>query len=491
MTSAVRSPPTLVLSTIAALVLGPGCSALVAPDPSRLGGGADAGPGVDAGSGGVDASTDDTGPIGVDAGPGDVDAGLPRDAGTDARPGCVPGCVAGTLTTCVGSAAMVQTCDLGCAPGGALRCGEMVPSNVTAALLRAGTRDLSVDASGAAFDTSTCAAVSVDSMVVPQSGGPELCVLVVHNVRVEGILSITGRRPLAIIASGDVQIDGVIDVSAELARPGPGGGNGGTPSARTGSGAAPGAGGEHVGTYADGGGGGGGYCGVGGDGGSGSTVPFARGGVGGIRIDPRELSPLVGGSGGGVGPGGEPATGGRGNSGLGGGGGGAVQISSPVRIRIFGSIVAGGGGGIGGRNNDLYTNWGAGGGGGSGGAVLLEAPEIEIGGRLVATGGAGASSGGSGFLGINGEDGLGLTPASGGPASPSASENYSAAGGDSGGGGVVDGLDGESNAFNGSNGGGGGGGAGCLVLRTPGGVDPGGARSPSTAGVAVLPLRLR
>lgn len=490
MTSAARSQCSLALCLLGALALGPGCSALVAPDPSRLGGGPDAGPGVDSGPSGLDAGPmDDTGPIDVDAGPGDSDAGPLGDAGNDARPGCAPGCVGTTLTTCAGGTPTVATCDLGCAPGGA-RCGEMVPSNVTATLLSAGTRDLSVDASGAAFDTSTCAAVSVDSMVVAQSGGPELCVLVVHNVRIEGILSITGRRPLAIIASGDVEIDGVIDVSAQLARPGPGGGNGGTPSARSGAGAAPGAGGEHVGTYADGGGGGGGYCGVGGDGGSGSTVPFARGGVGGMRIDPRELSPLVGGSGGGVGPGGEPATGGRGNSGLGGGGGGAVQISSPVRIRIFGSIVAGGGGGIGGRNSDLYTNWGAGGGGGSGGAVLLEAPEIEIGGRLVATGGAGASSGGSGFVGINGEDGLGLDPASGGLASASATENYSAAGGDSGGGTAVDGLDGESNAYNGSNGGGGGGGAGCLVLRTPGGVDPGGARSPST-GVAVLPLRLR
>lgn len=79
-----------------------------------------------------------------------------------------------------------------------------------------------------------------------------------------------------------------------------------------------------------------------------------------------------------------------------GSGGGAVQLFSRTRIVLgTGAIVAANGSGS-------Y------GGGGSGGGILIEAPTLEIAGRVVANGGGGGSC-------ISGQDGrLNATSASGG-----------------------------------------------------------------------------
>ncbi|AKF05827.1 hypothetical protein [Sandaracinus amylolyticus] len=461
-------------------VLVSGCSTIVDPDEGRL----DPPAGSDGGGGVLDAGGVDAGDEpGVDAGPPPIDGGGGE---------CVPSCVGSTLTRCEGGRPVVEACALPCATEG-VRCGEMIPSNVGAELWTTEARDVVV-AGTARFDTSACTSTMSLARVVPQSAGPSVCVLQVRNLRVESgaTLSVVGNLPLAILATGDVEIRGTLDASAALERPGPGGGAGGRPGAIDGSGWGPGRGGTRMGSFDDGGGGGGGLCGSGGAGGAGGD---AAGGAAGPATDAQLLVPLRGGSGGGLGLG---ATGGgpgaTGTFGLGGGGGGGVQISALGRIRVEGAILVGGGGGRAGRSVEA-GNWGAGGGGGSGGGILLEAPEVafEGSGTLGATGGGGGGSASAGTSGGDGEDGrVSLTSASGGA---SGGPEYGASGGDSGGGEVLAGRAGEANEARSANGGGGGGGAGCIVVRTADGTLPPGVEdgwSPGGAGgVFVAPVLVR
>ncbi|MCB9598161.1 MAG: hypothetical protein H6719_35940 [Sandaracinaceae bacterium] len=466
-----------------------GCSALINPDVTQLGDDPDAGPDVvlmDAGTPpppGTDAGTP---PPGTDAGPPPpgTDAG-PPPPGTDAGPpgvdaGCTPSCAGGVLAGCDGDAV---TCPLGCALDGSAQCAEMIPSNVDASLWRSDARDLVASASpgGAAlfFDTTECMARMVDSMVVTQSDGTELCVLIVGDLTIQrnAGLVVRGSRPLVVMASGDITIEqnGVLDVGARTNVPGPGGAAAGTRGATDGGGAAGGEGGSHVGSFDDGGGGGGGFCG---DGGHGGTGGGGSGGPGGGALSATEvglLIPLRAGSGGGMGEGGMGDGDPVGNAGVGGAGGGAVQLSTRGTITIDGWILAGGGGGSGGRND--FGQWGAGGGGGSGGGVLVEAPTVSVGamGGVVTTGGGGAGSASDSRDGFDGENGaMTLGPANGGFRG---GNNYGADGGDSGGGDAPAGLDGGDNLRGGANGGGGGGGVGCVVYRTGDGVEPAGARA--------------
>ncbi len=459
------------------------CSAVVAPDTARLGRRV-----PDASVSSEDAYV----PPGVDA---DLRAPDARMEAPDAwvpplvDAGCVgaPSCVGRTLTRCDGSARVTTECPLGCAD--AARCSEMLPSNIEPAILAEGTRDLAISAM-TVFDTGPCAATSAESRIIRQADGTELCVLVVHDLSVArgASLRVTGARPVAIAASGQVRVDGVIDVSARGREPGPGGSFGGRSDRPEGGGRAGGRPGQYAETYPDGGGGGGGMCGAGGAGGSGGGADGGEGGAGASTM----LEPLSGGSGGGVGFGGtRPAPGPSPNAGLGGAGGGALQISAAVAIRVTGSILAGGGGG--GAGGATSGNWGAGGGGGAGGAILLEAPILEIadGAGLLASGGGGGAGGTGGTALAPGIDGRDLTGrASGGDTSAVGS---GADGGASGGGADADALDGDSNDGVGANGGGGGGGVGCVVLRAAGTAAlPGGARlSPSATGLLTLPLRTR
>ena len=71
------------------------------------------------------------------------------------------------------------------------------------------------------YDTSSC----TGGTVVSQTGGaPDLCVRSVSTFGVSGTVRITGSRPLVVVASEAVTIDGTIDVSARITVAGPGGG---------------------------------------------------------------------------------------------------------------------------------------------------------------------------------------------------------------------------------------------------------------------------
>ncbi len=210
----------------------------------------------------------------------------------------------------------------------------------------------------------------------------------------------TINTPVTILATEDVTIAGVVEVSGFAATDsgpsgdgnlgddripgagGPGGFNGGfggigaAANRLGGKGLGPGGGNADKGTAVRGGGGGG-------FGSPGGRAAFS-GGLGGGTYGSPTLLPLIGGSGGGGGEGGSNFDGGGG-----GGGGGAVLIASSGTIDLTGSIIANGrrGGNSGGAGQ------GAGGGGGSGGAVRLIATTIRGNGTIHALGGGGGDSG--------------------------------------------------------------------------------------------------
>ena len=229
--------------------------------------------------------------------------------------------------------------------------------------------------------------------------GPELAVLHVYDFGVkDGTVTVSGSRPLVIIAGNEIRLAGMIEAAARGTQAGPGG---------FGSALGPGAGspGQHAGQGQDGGGGGGGHGSAGAMGGSGVCVDgvCGTGGNGGAAFGTSDLQVLQGGAGGGTGsslaltPDCVPAPGG--------GGGGAVQLTAMDRIRIDagGGVHAGGGGGRGGAFAGACNDNGAGGGGGAGGAIFLQAPAIEHRGVLAANGGGGGSgASGSQFPGSNG-----------------------------------------------------------------------------------------
>ena len=182
------------------------------------------------------------------------------------------------------------------------------------------------------------------------------------------------NTPVYLLATGDVAIDGAINVSGTSA-----------------AGFSPGLGGP--GGFDGGYGGFGiGDNGIGGDGqgpGGGFGVVFQWDAVFGSRTGSPNtnlygnalLVPLIGGSGGGAD---------SGNPGLGGGGGGgALLIGSNTKIAVSGLIQSLGGNGRG---------------GGSGGAIRLVAPIVTGGGRLSVTGGGGYFSGGPGRIRIDCQD---------------------------------------------------------------------------------------
>ena len=193
------------------------------------------------------------------------------------------------------------------------------------------------------------------------------------NVTVRLGADVMGPIPVVWLASGDVNIEGVVDLDGEnghaIAEPrvisiagagGFGGGLGGTEFNDPGPGL--GSGGGGVGGPEPGDGGGAGHA-FDGDG----PLGFAYGNI--------FLLPMTGGSGG-AGGAFDPGL----NGGGGGAGGGSILIASSTTITTSpgGLITADGGNGGGG---------GFRGGGGSGGGIRLMANDIQIGGRLSARGG--------------------------------------------------------------------------------------------------------
>jgi hypothetical protein len=184
------------------------------------------------------------------------------------------------------------------------------------------------------------------------------------------------RAPVVWLVSGDVTIDGSVNLNGQSyqtapvhAEPGPGGFRGG------------------VGTYSSGAYSGAGF-GVGGgqqSGASGTAGSYGTVGGGGPSVyGNQSLLPLIGGSGGG----------GDDDASVGGGaGGGAILIVSAQSVAVNGTVSANGGAGqnAGYPNNDTT-------GGGSGGGIRIVCDTLEGSGVLEAEGGYGYHTGGLGRI---------------------------------------------------------------------------------------------
>ena len=229
------------------------------------------------------------------------------------------------------------------------------------------------------------------------------------------------NMPVTILATGDVTIQGTINVaggggltSGAGGRGAPGGYDGGSAGfgfdtfvGASADGPGGGGGGGSTNGTSLSGGGGGGYASTGVNGG---VQTGAVAGAGGPKYGSSTTLPLIGGSGGG---GGGALSGSHG--GAGGGGGGAILIASSTTISFTGTINGAGGAGVG-----ANVNLGGGaGGGGSGGAIRLIANTITGAGSLnVGGGNAGAASnalpagggGGAGFVRVEAFNFSGFTP---------------------------------------------------------------------------------
>jgi hypothetical protein len=279
--------------------------------------------------------------------------------------------------------------------------------------------------------------ISPPHVVVTGPAG-ELDVIVASTVELAttASLRVVGVRPLALVASGDLQIEGTVDLTD--------GGAGANIDAIC-AGARGGLGANDNGGGA--GGGGGGMQGAGGSGGNGDADGGqSDGGFGGatVALPPGPAGGCNGGRGGSA----------VGTGGAGGKGGGGILLVSAQQITIAGAINAGGGGGAGGA-----TGSAGGGGGGSGGTIMLEAVMIEITGVVAANGGGGGEGGDAGASGDLGDTGRpSATAALGG--SGAAANGGNAANGSAGA--QLFGLDASQILAGG--GGGGGGGAGFIAV---------------------------
>jgi hypothetical protein len=291
-------------------------------------------------------------------------------------------------------------------------------------------------------------------------------------------LQIVGSLPLVIASWDEITIGGTLDAGSHMI------GNiigaGANPAAcATG---APTAGADADAGGGSGGGGGGAFQGNGGGGGTGDNPNPVPGGTGATAV--AQPSFVRGGcagaqsgmAGSNADPPSTPTT--RSNPGN---GGGAIQLSARVKVKVNGggAVLAGGSGGFG--STDGSAN--GGGGGGSGGYIGLDAPAVDIDGRLIANGGGGGGSElFAGGPGDPGEDGRGdATAAAGGPAS-----SCSHAGGTGSAAAVLDGASVTGPPVD-CGGGGGGGGAGYVLVWSAAYAPAGGSTRSPEAIVTVPP----
>jgi len=410
----------------------------------------------------------------VPTGGGSSDASMMMD---DAAPDAIPDaamctgmsaeCVGDTLRTCAAAGAMVveDDCGWGCDASGG-RCKEIDPAanavDTSDLVPEAGLADLTIG-NGINIDTGSGEMGTIgnsDSVRIPGQGlfmGIRFSVVngvgivKVNSLHVTASLNDPIRfqftNPIAIVADGPIDIDGVIVVRGPCtdAAGYAGGYAGGTAK---GPGAGPGGGdGGAVDKF---GGGGGGY---GGPGGGGGTLTAAVYVPGGGTYNDDVITLLIGGSGGGGGGGNGVARGGS--------GGGAIQLVSNTRISFGtnGGINAGGCGAESGPGGGMD----AGGGGGAGGTILLEAPIIAMAANAaLAVNGGGGGGGDADMTGFVAQPGqLSRNPATGGPGKNDGN------GGDGGGGAaanVTKGADGEIVLTKAA--GGGGGALGRIRLNT-------------------------
>jgi hypothetical protein len=220
------------------------------------------------------------------------------------------------------------------------------------------------------------------------------CVIAGSSVSVDAVVSVTGSRPVVIVADQTIQIGGTLDAAAHQGHSsGPG-----ADLAMCPAGTIPGReGGGTGGSMGEGGG-------VGGTGGAGNTD------LGGGMCPTPDVTAFRAGCTGQNGGNSDAATG------LGGGGGGAAYLIAGTSITVAGTVDVSGGGGTGGRCatcDDTGYAFG-GGGGGSGGMLVLESPEVDVTGHVFADGGGGGEGASQSTNGQPGADPGGLSPALGG-----------------------------------------------------------------------------
>jgi hypothetical protein len=291
----------------------------------------------------------------------------------------------------------------------------------------------------------TFAAEKIDTSTsqdcVPYTSTPMVsaCVITGTSITIPATLTVTGGRPLILLATDEITVSGTLDGSSRDSATGPAADTGPCQANFT-----------NPTTGAQGGGGWGGSFGGNGNNGGNS----AGGGIGGIAATQGNVSTLTGGCAGsngadnGIGSG----AGARGHS------GGALLLIAKEGITITGTINASGGGGEG------ASGGGGGGGGGSGGMIVLDARTVSTTGRCFANGGGG----GEGASLVNGRDGNESTS----PATPGTGGSGQALGGGNGGNGAF-GLTGSqpgtpgsnANPLQGGSGGGGGGGGSVGVIK--------------------------
>ena len=311
----------------------------------------------------------------------------------------------------------------------------LAPVCVTSAPMGSRTLDVPIDTDAAG----TC------SDLIAQAGGPELCVIAATQITVSATVTVTGTRPLMLLATDSITVGGVLDVSIRRspARVGAGadfsGCGAGTAPLNTANGAGGGAGGTFGTRGANGGDGAPANVVVNNNGSSPLVLPltFVRGGC---RAQ-------------------DGGDSGAAQGGLGGASGGAVYLFAGTMIDVQGSIFASGAGA---SASALHAG---GGGGGAGGLIGLEAPTINAPG-IVAANGANAS-GGSGSTAGGGAGADGATTLFGTqPAATAGGATGGGAGGRGATGAVVASIGGTgSTAVAGTAGGGGGGGAGVIYVK--------------------------
>jgi hypothetical protein len=286
------------------------------------------------------------------------------------------------------------------------------------------------------IDTDSCAT----GTTLSQAGGalPELCVIAGTTVTLAGATTVTGARPLVLVAVTHLEIDSKLDASAKLDAGDSGSDSGPAedPACHTVPGSAKGTAGA--------GGGGGSFGTTGGDGGATLEAQLTPPGVSPFEFRIRGGCPGAAG-------GDEMSVGA-----LGGAPGGAVYLLAGQTITTTAVITANGGGGVGGA----IDGNGGGGGGGTGGLIGLDAPMVSIGGDVVANGGGG---GGGGTPVAPGGPGAGGADSSNGATGGTTAGEAGAGGdGNAGGGNAVSG---ESSDANDGGGGGGGGGGGVVFVN--------------------------
>jgi len=473
-----------------------GCNFVVDGDHGGGGGGG--------GGGDVDMSL----PIDTDLG-GDVDLAMGKDlAGVPIV--CTAGassCSGSTLVTCPdGTAEVMTACPLGCSTSGGAHCNVIHP--------RAPVTTGDFDATGLVPVTlSSAIYIGTDNGQIGPNGTPlrqpnnDVNTYEVHQgigfrvaaipgstvkmgiytfksltVSAGVVVNVYGSNAVALVASGDVAIDGEIDVTCAgnynlsvlggTPHPyvaGPGGGAGGQPNVPSVGFGTGGVGGVNADNAHIAGGGGGAYGDVGGSGGA--MGPAAPGGASGPTYGDAMLTTLFGGSGGGAG-----GQGGNVTVSVGGGGGGLVLVVSMGTVTLGSGNAAGGvnAGGCGGT-----TAAGVGGGaGGSGGAILVQAVAVHVAanGVLAANGGSGAAGNAAAGAATDGKAGaFGSAVATGG---------QTGGGADGGNGGAATPTNGTNGGGAAGSGGGAGGGVGRIRVESQSGsatVDSGGVTSPAAA----------